>query len=185
MNRRRYIEAPPTPRGPGDVDRAASPAAAAFLAAGVIDGGTVEVISARAAEYVSKRAWHSLLGEQGKPGGCDELAEAARKLLELSEHSYVRAGVTGAVRRSGGSELMAQLAGELARHITLPLVGQLVLAARALQICGICVCVLQGVDLAHCACARDVTVEESQEQLRSLMAGALQDWQDLPGALGQ
>ncbi|MGI5193947.1 hypothetical protein ACQEVY_09945 [Streptomyces sp. CA-288835] len=54
------------------------------------------------------------------------------------------------------------------------------IAARGLQIAGICVCLLGGADLADCACLRDVARAEGEKQVEALARGALEDWRNLP-----
>ncbi|MER5438145.1 hypothetical protein [Streptomyces sp. NPDC002790] len=160
--------------------RAGGVDAGAALWADLLDKGAVDVIAARAAECTSEATWRALVGEQRKPGGCDELAAAARELLKSSTHAYLRDGVAGAVRQSGGTDLMAAFAGELVRRVSLPFDSQLVLAARALQICGIVTCALRGVAPADCACLRDMAVALTAAEVEPIIAAATDDWQRLP-----
>ncbi|QEU91034.1 hypothetical protein CP970_09210 [Streptomyces kanamyceticus] len=147
----------------------------------------VAAISARAATYVTDRTWQALVREsRRRGGGCDELAKAARDILELrkSLHGAIGGGVAGAVDRAGGSGLMVAFARELASRLALPFDAQLAAAARGLQLAGICVCVLTGVELADCACLRDVLRVEGEKQVEALVSGAVEDWRELPGLLG-
>ncbi|MFJ9175506.1 hypothetical protein [Streptomyces sp. NPDC102360] len=175
----------PRRRAPADAGRRAGGVdAGAALWADILDKGAVDAIAARAAEYTSEAAWRALVSEQRRSRGCDELAVAARELLKSSTHAYLRDGVADAVRRSGGTEPMAAFVGELVRRVTLPFDSQLVLAARALQICGIVTCGLQGIAPADCACLHDMTVALTAAEVEPLIAAAMEDWQRLPERLG-
>lgn len=146
----------------------------------------VAAISARAATYVTDRTWQALVRENRRGGGCDDLAKAARDVLELKKslHGAIGGGVAGAVDRAGGSGLMVAFARELASRLTLPFDAQLAAVARGLQLAGICVCLLTGVELADCACLRDVLRAEGEKQVEALVSGAVEDWRELPGLLG-
>ncbi|MEV2195840.1 hypothetical protein AB0I02_33440 [Streptomyces phaeochromogenes] len=150
--------------------------------ADVLDKGAVEAISARAATYATDKAWDALVDAYRRPGGCDDLAEAARELLKLRRqlHEALGGGVAAAVESVGGTALMAVFARELASRLTMPFDAQVAAAARGLQIAGICVCLLTGADLAECACLRDVARAEGEKQVEVLARSALEDWRYLP-----
>ncbi|MFJ9038087.1 hypothetical protein ACIRF8_16015 [Streptomyces sp. NPDC102406] len=153
------------------------------MCAEVWDAGAVDTIGARAATYVTDTVWKSLLTEQRqRPGGCDDLAAAARRLLSLRRS--LRTGAAEAVRHAGGSELMAVFAGEMAGRMALPFDAHIQAVARGLQIAGICVCVLKGMKMDDCACFKDVLKGEGEARVEALVVGALEDWQDLPRRLG-
>ncbi|MDH6213547.1 hypothetical protein [Streptomyces pseudovenezuelae] len=164
-------------RSPGRV-----PPAVAAWCAELLDEPALDVISAHAAEYATERVWRDLVKHHRRPGGCDDLAAAARELLDMRK--TVRDSLTAMMPRAHRDGFVVAFIGEaLSRLVTLPLESQLAVAARGLQIAGICVCVLSG-DLDNCACLEDVLKSEGEEQVKALVTGAMEDWRDLPRRMG-
>jgi hypothetical protein len=142
----------------------------------LLDEPAVDVISARAAKYATEEVWRALVEQHQRPGGCADLAQAARALLDMRKK--IRAYATGAMP---GAHPFAEafVVEVLSRLVMLPFEAQLAAAARGLQIAGICVCVLRG-ELADCACLKDVLKVEGEGKVEALGAGAMEDWRELP-----
>ncbi|MGW1210141.1 hypothetical protein ACWD5F_10935 [Streptomyces sp. NPDC002499] len=142
----------------------------------------LDVIAAHAAEYATERVWRDLVRQHRRPGGCDELAAAARELLAMRR--TVRDSMTAATPGPHRDTFVVDFIGEVLSHVVmLPVASQLAVAARGLQIAGICVCALAG-DLDTCACLADILRAETEEQVKSLVTGAMEDWRDLPRRMG-
>lgn len=157
--------------------------AAGFCADALKDGGA-QAIADRAAAYVNDATWKALVRKHRR-GGCDELAELARAILDGKEqlHKAVGRVAGGLLGLFGWSRIERVFAQELASRIPLPWDAQLAAAARGLQIAGIYVCLVGNRDLADCACLRDVLEAEGKERVKKLIQGAVEDWKALPGVM--
>ncbi|MBO0515268.1 hypothetical protein [Streptomyces beijiangensis] len=148
------------------------------------DGGSA-AIAERAAEYVSDETWNALV-KKHRRGGCDELAELARAILDGKKqlHALVGRAAGGLLGIFGRSRIERAYAVEFASRIPLPTDVKMAAAARALQIAGIYVCLLGAGDLSRCACLKDVFETEGKDRVKKLVQGAVEDWIELPRRLG-
>jgi len=167
---------------PGGQDPSAE--AAAQIAADVLRQGADKVIADRAADYVSARVWAALVDEARQPGDCREMAELAQGLRNAQQLVNTEIGRMAGevVQGCGGSRAAVAFTAELVgsvQFVTLPLRAQMQLAARAFEIAGICACLINGRDLADCACLAQMLRSEGKAKAQQIVQGSLEDWQRL------
>ncbi|HIW64006.1 MAG TPA: hypothetical protein H9881_16245 [Candidatus Stackebrandtia excrementipullorum] len=80
-----------------------------------------------------------------------------------------------------------ELAAAVAMCIPLPGTGDVVVAARVLQLAGMCLCLAAGVRLDRCPCVVDVVEREGRHVIRDVLVNGKTDWHglaDVEPALG-
>ena len=154
----------------------------ARVCADVLSDGAADVIASRAAECVTDKSW-TVLVEQHSSADCSDLARLARAILcEVDRVGGAIGQAVGVMVGSlGGSETAVAFSEEFVNRLplVLPLKAKLVVAARALQVAGIYVCLVSARPLADCECLADVLKVEGEKQLESVVRGSLQNWRRL------
>lgn len=65
---------------------------------------------------------------------------------------------------------------ELVSNLPLPTDAKFIAAARAIQVTGIVLCVVNEADLQQCQCFIDLALELTKTQVKRLMLAAGEDW---------
>ncbi len=144
----------------------------------LVNDGWANTVADRAKGILTRSSWDRLFGER-RAMDCKALAELARALLAVKEKFDERVGeaVDQALARAGSGRVERAIARELVKRIPNPVNDQMVVMARGLQMLGIAVCVLADRPLSHCQSFIDLSLHESKERLKKLMAEALQEWE--------
>ena len=103
---------------------------------------------------------------------CDVLSEIARALL--AGVGTMRRWTAEGIADLSGAE--ADLVDTAIAAVPLPAVGEVVMAARLLQLAGIMLCHLNGVALEECPCFMDVTGVDGTRTLASILKRGGSDW---------
>ncbi|MBY8870490.1 hypothetical protein K7640_01375 [Micromonospora sp. PLK6-60] len=153
---------------------------AAEFCASVLTDGWVEVVSDRAAEYVTEETWKRLFNRRRRRR-CTLLARLAAAILAGKKKLHDLVGSVAAWLASllGGDRVVQSFAHELASRIPLPPDAKMVATARGLQVAGVLLCVVNGDDLTRCQCFIDLALEEAKTQVKKILVAALEDWTGL------
>lgn len=163
--------------------RAASPGAerdmkrevrlAADQAKRLRDKGTFTEVERRASVHAAEQ-WHRVVNRPSMH--CHGLARFAR--LMLNGHDRARAALATAAEGVAVEE-EKELVNALVRRFPLPGSAEVVLAARALQLAGIVMCMSDNVPLRRCPVLIDVVEVEGRRLLKALIRDGAEDWTGL------
>ena len=131
-------------------------------------------VSSCLTEYTRKR----LFGRR-RHYHCNGLAHLAKAILEGKERLHQGLGqIAGWLASRVGAEPLEQtVARELAKRIPIAVLDEKAVAvARGLQVVGILVCLNSKIPLNRCQSFIDLSLAESQERVKGILAAALEDW---------
>jgi hypothetical protein len=176
-----------TPRGSdGSSHEAHSPAEqrareqATELVIAAANLGLLEAVAERAVDYTDERVWR-LLRKKWRPHRCRQLAKLARAILDGKKklHQLVGTATDKVLERIGAEPIERLFARKLVEGIPIPSVDtKAIAAARALQLVGMCLCLMQD-ELPRCACLADLVQNEAKDRLTKLLEMAAGDWVEL------
>jgi hypothetical protein len=149
--------------------------------ADIVLSGRLQAIPDRAVQYVSEQTWNRLTRRWSRRH-CTGLAELARQILAGKSWLHKKtADLFGKLLRlCGVGDIERRFAEEIVKNLPFPYLDQkIAIAARALQVTGIFICIMGGHDLRNCACFVDLVLKEGKEKLKQLMIAATNDWAHL------
>lgn len=138
------------------------------------EGAVSDRVSSCLTEHTRKR----LFGRR-RHDNCSGLANLAKAILEGKKRLHQGLGlIAGWLASKVGAEPLEQtVARELAQRIPIPVLdGKAVAVARGLQVVGILVCLSSDIPLNRCQSFIDLSLAESQERVKGILAAALEDW---------
>lgn len=150
-----------------------------YFEAGV-SRNAINAVADQAAQYVGDKIWLQLTRDwRGR--NCGGLARLARAALDGKDWLHGGIGNLAAsfLELMDVPRIVRLFGKEVAKRIPLGVDQPLSAAARAMQVAGIVICVLNDRDLTRCECFIDVVVSEGKERLKQLMVAAVHDWKDL------
>ena len=142
--------------------------------------GLLEAVAERAADYTDERVW-KLLRKRWRPHRCRQLAKLARAILDGKKklHQLIGTATDKVLERIGAEPIERLFARKLVEGIPIPFVDtKAIAAARALQLVGMCLCLMQD-ELPRCACLADLVQNEAKDRLTKLLELAAGDWAKL------
>ncbi|MEW2384321.1 hypothetical protein AB0873_19830 [Micromonospora sp. NPDC047707] len=150
---------------------------AAEYCVAVLNDGWTNVVSERAAEYVTEQTWNSLFSRRRRRR-CKRLARTAAAILTGKKmlHDLVGAIAAWLAALLGGDRIVQAFARKLAANIPLPPDAKMVATARGLQVTGVLLCLVNGDDLTRCQCFIDLALEEAKTQVKKILVAAMEDW---------
>ena len=126
-------------------------------------------------------AWQRLTRSRRRRN-CKKLAQMARTILKAKDqvHQLVAelAGQAASVAGVRGAAL--DFTRELVKRIPIvPVDAKLTAAARAIQMAGIALCLIEGRPLAKCDCFIDLALTETKERVSQILQTRLANWAEL------
>lgn len=152
---------------------------AARFCADALSGGWKVAVVDRASEY-AQSTWGRLSRSRRKHN-CSVLARLARAILKAKDRVHEFVGrVSGGIAAKFGVKGAAQaFAEELAANIPLPIDTKMIAVARALQITGVLLCVMEDRELTRCQCFVDLAMAETKERVSQILVAGMSDWTGL------
>jgi len=126
-------------------------------------------------------AWEHLTRDRRRRN-CKKLAQMARTILKAQDKIHQLAGelASQAAGVAGVCGAALDFTRELARRIPIGPVGaKLTAAARAIQIAGIALCLMNGRDLTRCECFIDLALAETKERVSQILETRLGKFAEL------
>jgi hypothetical protein len=148
-----------------------------------IDGWQITVAE-RGVDALGEKLWNTI--EKRNRKGCDQLAAAARHLLEVKAATrdlvgkaaarlYSLATPTSPEDQAGWRFIQLETVRATASKIPLPTDQVLEQTARALRIIGIYLCTVND-NLDHCECLIDLARDTAEDQLKQNLTSGLEKW---------
>jgi hypothetical protein len=155
---------------------------AAKLCAEAITGqGVLPAFEAQITDYVSEKTVDEL-SRNWDGRQCEELARLARQLLAVKSHFYRALQVIAnwIMLKLGFGDTARFFVSQLVIALPVAWYAKLVVAARILQVTGICLCFVNDRSLRECKCLHDLARFEGMEAINRLMTAAVHDWHEMP-----
>lgn len=152
------------------------------ICADVVIDGWEGAVGDRVASCLTESTRKRLFGGR-RHDNCSGLANLAKAILEGKKRLHQGVGqIAGWLASKVGAEPLEQtVARELAKRIPIPVVDEKAVAvARGLQVVGILVCLSSEIPLNRCQSFIDLSLAESQERVKDILAAALEDWTSPP-----
>ena len=157
-------------------------AVADFCAAVVADGSWAQEVAERLTDRAGD-AWQRLTRSRRRRHNCKMLAQMARTILKAKDQIHQLAGeLTGQAASVAGVRGAAlDFTRELVKRIPIvPVDAKLTAAARAIQMAGITLCLMNGRPLTRCDCFIDLALTETKERVSQILATRLVSFADRP-----
>ena len=165
--------------------------AAEFCADVVADGSWEQTVADRLTDRAGD-AWLRLTRSRRRRN-CKKLAQMARTILKAKDQVHQLAA-----ELAGQAAIVAGVRGpaldftkELVKCIPIgPVDAKLTATARAIQMAGIVLCLIEGRPLAKCDCFIDLALAETKERVSQIIGTRLANWAELarfgpsPSSLG-
>jgi hypothetical protein len=151
-----------------------------FCADIVADGSWEQAVADELADRAGD-SWLRLTRSRRKRN-CKKLAQLARTILKLQDQVHKLAGeLAGQVASVAGVRgAPLDFTKALVKHIPIgPVDAKLTAAARAIQVAGIVLCLMEGRDLTKCDCFIDLALAESKERVGQILQTGLARWTEL------
>ena len=154
--------------------------AAEFCADVVVDGSWEQEVADRLTDRAGD-AWHRLIRFRRRRN-CKKLAQMARTILKAKDQVHQLAaelaGQAASVAGVRGAAL--DFTKELVKRIPIgPVDAKLIAAARAIQMAGIVLCLIEGRPLTQCDCFIDLALTETKERVSQILENRLASWAEL------
>jgi hypothetical protein len=174
----RYIKA--KRRSDLELSKTAKREAAKLCADAILGQNVLPAFQSQITDYVSEKLVDELTkcwdGRQ-----CDEIAKLARGLLAVRGYFYraLQIIIDWLMLRMGYRDTARFFACQLVVAVPVVWYTKLVVAARILQITGICLCFANDRNLMECRCLHDLALFEGKEAIGCLMTAAIHDWREI------
>jgi len=148
----------------------------------VVIGGWKEAVADRVTNCLTESTRKRLFSRR-RDDNCSALANMAKLILAGKKRLHEGDGKVGGwlASKLGAEPLEETVARELAKQIPIPEVDDKAVAvARGLQVVGILVCLSSDIPLNRCQSFIDLSLAESQERVKDILAAALEDWTSPP-----
>jgi hypothetical protein len=146
----------------------------------VADGSWAQEVADRLTDRAGD-AWQRLTRSRRRHN-CKKLAQMARTILKAKDQVHQLAGeLTGQAASVAGVRGAAlDFTRELVKRVPIvPVDAKLTAAARAIQMAGITLCLMNGRPLTRCDCFIDLTLTETKERVSQVLATRLVSWTEL------
>lgn len=154
--------------------------AAEFCADVLADGSWEQEVADRLTDQAGG-AWERLKRNRRRRN-CRKLAQMARTILKAQDQIHQLAGelASQAARVAGVRGAALDFTRELVKRIPIgPVDAKLTAAARAIQIAGIALCLMDRRNLAQCDCFIDLALAETKERVSQILETRLANWVEL------
>jgi hypothetical protein len=154
--------------------------AADFCADVVADGSWEQVVADRLTNRAGD-AWKRLT-RSWRRRNCKKLAQMARTILKAKDqvHQLAAELASQAASVAGVRGAALDFTRELVKRIPIvPVDAKLTAAARAIQMAGITLCLLEGRPLTKCDCFIDLALAETKERVSQILETRLANWAEL------
>ena len=91
-------------------------------------------------------------------------------------HDLVGLAAMGLASLVSADRVARRFVRELASQIPLPPDAKLIATARAVQVTGILLCVVNGDDLTRCQCLIDLALNDAKTGVKKVLMAAMTDW---------
>jgi hypothetical protein len=122
------------------------------------------------------------LAQSHRKRNCKALANLAQSILETKAQLHKTVGKLfgWAIGAIGADDTARAFAKELASNIPFgPVEAKMVAVARGVQVAGVLLCVMDGRDLAECACFIALALAETKERVNQILVSAMSNWAGL------
>jgi hypothetical protein len=126
-------------------------------------------------------AWQRLTRSRRKRN-CKKLAQMARTILKAKDqvHQLAAELASQAASVAGVRGAALDFTRELVKRIPIvPVDAKLTAAARAIQMAGITLCLIEGHPLAKCDCFIDLALTQTKERVSQILQTRLANWAEL------
>ena len=126
-------------------------------------------------------AWQRLTRSRRRRN-CKKLAQMARTILKAKDqvHQLAAELASQAASVAGVRGAALDFTRELVKRIPiLPVDAKLTAAARAIQMAGIALCLIEGRPLTKCDCFIDLALTETKERVSQILQTRLANWAEL------
>jgi hypothetical protein len=126
-------------------------------------------------------AWQRMTRPRRKHN-CKKLAQMARTILKAKDqlHQLAAELASQAASVAGVRGAALDFTRELVKRIPIvPVDAKLTAAARAIQMAGITLCLIEGRPLAKCDCFIDLALTETKERVSQILETRLSNWAEL------
>jgi hypothetical protein len=154
--------------------------AADFCADVVADGSWEQVVADRLTDRAGD-AWKRLTRSRRRRN-CKKLAQMARTILKAKDqvHQLAAELASQAASVAGVRGAALDFTRELVKRIPIvPVDAKLTAAARAIQMAGITLCLIEGRPLTKCDCFIDLALAETKERVSQILETRLANWAEL------
>jgi hypothetical protein len=146
----------------------------------VADGSWEQAVADRLTDRAGD-AWKRLTRSRRRRN-CKKLAQMARTILKAKDQVHQLAaelaGQAASVAGVRGAAL--DFTRELVKRIPIvPVDAKLTAAARAIQMAGITLCLIEGRPLTKCDCFIDLALAETKERVSQILETRLANWAEL------
>lgn len=154
----------------------------ATLLADVLTDGIEATAASRVTDYLGKAGSWSLRRRWGV-AMCQQLADAAKAVLDLKEAEHKAAGSVVAAMLPPETPLFTRkLVEKISVKVPFPWDTHLEAIARGLQLIGIFECTIKGLPMESCACLRMLGAKLVKDEVNSKVEDLLSNtWHDLKG----
>ena len=167
----------PRPKRP--LSMATKREAANLCAAAILNQNVFTAFESQITDFVDTKLVDELTKSwNGKQ--CDELAKIARELLGVSSylHKILQVIADWLLMKAGYGDIPRLIVRQLVVAIPVPWTAKLVVAARVIQISGMCLCFAND-RLFECKCLHDLVQFEGMQAIGRLMTSAIHDWREI------
>jgi hypothetical protein len=151
----------------------------------VADGPWEHVVADRLADRAGD-PWLRLI-RSGRRRNCKKLAQMARTILKAKDEIHqLAAELAGQAAKVAGVRGAAlDFTKELVKRIPIvPIDAKLITAARAIQMAGIALCLIEERPLTSCDCFIDLALAETKERVSQILETRLATWAELARSSG-
>jgi uncharacterized NAD(P)/FAD-binding protein YdhS len=146
----------------------------------VADGSWEHVVADRLTDRAGD-AWQRLTRSRRRRN-CKKLAQMARTILKAKDqvHQLAAELASQAARVAGVRGAALDFTRELVKNIPIvPVDAKLTAAARAIQMAGIALCLIEERPLIECDCFIDLALSETKERVSQILETRLASWAEL------
>jgi hypothetical protein len=154
--------------------------AAEFCADVLADGSWEQEVADRLTERAGD-AWERLTRRRRRRN-CAKLAQMARTILKTQDQMHQLAAELASQAASvvGVRGAALDFTRRLVKRLPVgPVDAKLTATARAIQIAGIVLCLMNGRDLTRCDCFIDLALAETKERMSQMLETRLANWSEL------